>query len=397
MTATDELEPDIPWPDRFFSQTSDLAIVPVGTNGLIAGWHGAAPALFGWTRLEVVGRPFGILFREQDRNIGMDEAELSLAALKGRSEDDRWHRRKDGSQFWGSGVTQAIKDESGTLLGFCKLVRDRTDLRIQVKSLENRVAAAELREDHRRAGFASVVHELANPLGAIAAAAALMRRAQDEGARSRACDIVDRQLAVLERLMADLSSLSRAQLGRRLLRFKKFEVQPVLQAALSNFERTRHPQQTLNLVVPPQPLFLEADEQRFLQMVMNLLANAFKYAPRGHITVSASLEGSDLAVRVEDDGDGINPDALDRIFDLFTRENSGADAPDGIGVGLAVVQELARAHGGGVEARSPGKGMGSMFTLRLPLLATRPVTDHDAGWEAIRKEGADPQAPREPG
>jgi signal transduction histidine kinase len=101
--------------------------------------------------------------------------------------------------------------------------------------------------------------------------------------------------------------------------------------------------------------------------VLNLLSNAIKYTrSAGHVTVSATIEGEMAVIRVDDDGEGIARENLERVFDLFTREDDNQAVP-GYGIGLAVVKRLAWLHGGFVEARSPGKGLGSQFTLQLPL------------------------------
>ena len=123
-------------------------------------------------------------------------------------------------------------------------------------------------------------------------------------------------------------------------------------------------------MVPSQPVTLEADPRRLQQMVQNLLSNAIKYTPAGgRVVVSATVEGRDVAIRVEDTGVGIEPAVLPRMFELFTREErpDGKPAADGLGVGLALVKTLADLHGGMVEGRSLGRDKGSVFSLRLPL------------------------------
>ena len=128
----------------------------------------------------------------------------------------------------------------------------------------------------------------------------------------------------------------------------------------------------LRLLVPPAPITIEADPVRLQQMVSNLLVNALKFTgPGGHVALTAPIEGAEVVIRSEDDGVGIAADVLPRIFDLFSREDRSGSAPAGMGVGLAVVREYAALHGGGVEARSAGKGKGSVLGLRLPLRAPR--------------------------
>ena len=123
----------------------------------------------------------------------------------------------------------------------------------------------------------------------------------------------------------------------------------------------------LGLVAPPKPLAIEVDPARLQQMLLNLVSNAIKYTNGGgHVTVTATLEGEMAVIRVDDDGEGIAKENVERVFDLFTREDHNGAVP-GHGIGLAVVKRLAWLHGGFVEVRSPGKGLGSQFTLQLPL------------------------------
>jgi signal transduction histidine kinase len=134
---------------------------------------------------------------------------------------------------------------------------------------------------------------------------------------------------------------------------------------------------TVTLTVPDAPIVIRADPRRVDQMLLNLIGNAQKYTPEGgSIQVSATVEADMAAIRIEDNGVGISSAVLPHIFELFTREST-VEGPDGLGVGLAVVKELATLHGGFVEARSPGRGQGSVFTLRLPVRQPASTTPHD--------------------
>jgi signal transduction histidine kinase len=155
----------------------------------------------------------------------------------------------------------------------------------------------------------------------------------------------------------------------------RLELRPVvLQEALDAAVRGLHEEGerrglALELIAPPEPVTLHADPERLQQMLLNLLGNAMKYTPAGgHITVTATVESDMVLIRFDDDGVGIAPENVDRIFELFTRE-ARADAPaaTGLGIGLAVVKRLASLHGGFIEARSAGPGKGAQFFLQLPI------------------------------
>ena len=124
--------------------------------------------------------------------------------------------------------------------------------------------------------------------------------------------------------------------------------------------------QHLACIVPDVPITFEADPARLQQMLLNLLGNAVKFTPEeGHITLTATIEGDMVAIHIEDDGVGIPDELLPHLFDLFTRGSRTAAFEEGLGVGLAVVKELATLHGGTIAVRSGERG--SVFSLRLPL------------------------------
>jgi signal transduction histidine kinase len=300
-----------------------------------------------------------MLFTPADVETRLHEVELELARQTGRSEDDRWHVRKDGTRFWGNGVVNPLHDAQHRHTGYAKLLRDRTDLRIRYEALQNR-----LQREHEV--LSTLVHELRNPLGPIVNAARIVESDAGAELKQRMLGVIVRQTEVLHRVLDEA--------GQKLLaRGEPLHVRPVvLQDALRASLDALMPDASdkgvaLALVCPPTQVTLEVDPARLQQMVLNLLSNAIKYTPRGgHVTVSASVEGEMSVVRVDDDGEGIAQENIERVFELFTREDSTAAVP-GFGVGLAVVKRLAWMHGGFVEARSPGKGAGSQFTLQLPL------------------------------
>jgi PAS domain S-box-containing protein len=353
------------------TESRDYAVVLVDAAGRIEGWTGSAPRLFGYSTDEAIGQDFAILFVPEDVALGLHRQEMALAATNSRSEDDRWHVRKDGSRFWGSGVLQALRNGEARPLRYCKLVRDRSDVRTRTEALENEVdrLAAELRR--RTEATVAIVHELRAPLTPISAAADVLGFSQDPVARARSVEILRRQIGVLTRHVEDLYDVSRASLGTIRLEVGSVVVNDVLQAVVGDAAPAAAAKKvSVQLVLPSQPITIEADPQRLQQMVQNLLANAIKYTQAdGRVVVSATVEGRDVAIRVEDNGAGIEPDVLPRMFELFTREDRSDEKswPPGLGVGLALVKSLADLHRGTVEARSLGHDKGSVFSLRLPL------------------------------
>jgi signal transduction histidine kinase/CheY-like chemotaxis protein len=237
---------------------------------------------------------------------------------------------------------------------------------------------AELTDIGRRKDdfLAMLGHELRNPIAAISAAQALLRELVDAGDHpqvARARDIIDRQLAHLGRLVDDLLDVARVTRGKVELQFERLDTADIIRRAIEAtqalFDAKRH---AIRLDVR-DALFVRADRTRFEQMVMNLLTNAAKYTdPGGSIVVEIARDGNEATIAVEDNGIGIPAVDLPRIFDAFLQVSPSIDrAAGGLGVGLTVASQLAKLHGGRIDARSE-VGKGSRFTLRLPALEEAP-------------------------
>ena len=348
----------------------EIAVMRLTPDGRIAGWHGACERLFGYDAQEVAGQPFHFLFLEEDRRRGLPEHELELARQTGRAEDDRWHVRRDGSRFWASGLLGRYNDGGGALIGYVKVVRDRTDLRMRLEALQSRVDTLLDELERRDATHLTLLHELRNPVGPLLSAAHLLQQDVPVDARRQMADVILRQSQVLKRLLDDARSEPARQPHR--MTYRRLVLQEALYAAVHGFrEEAAQRQIALQVIPPPAPIPIDADPDALQQMLLNLVSNAIKYSkPGGRVSVSATVEGATALIRVEDDGVGIAPENVERIFDLFTREipaSAIGAAPVGSGIGLAVVKRLASMQGGFVEARSPGRDQGSIFLLQLPL------------------------------
>lgn len=355
------------WLQQVLATTRDYAVVLIDAEGVIVDWLGAAEKVFGYTPAEAVGRNMSILFTAEDREAGLDRQERELARATGRSEDDRWQLRQGDVRFWASGILQSVKDEHGAVIGFCKILRDRTDMRTHRDSLANRVEALTGELARRTEFMVRLGHELRNPLAAIRTAGYTLQRLGGP-AVERPCEVLERQVTVLVRLLDDLAEATRADSHRTRILPQRLVLQEALQLAASGIQAAVDAKrQQLAVVLPEVPIKIEADPARLQQMLLNLLSNASKFTPeKGHLSLSATVEGEMAVIHVQDDGVGIPDDVLPHIFELFTRAGPTASSADGLGVGLAVVKELATLHGGGVDARSGAEG-GSLFTLRLPL------------------------------
>ncbi|HET9211025.1 MAG TPA: ATP-binding protein [Thermoanaerobaculia bacterium] len=241
---------------------------------------------------------------------------------------------------------------------------------------ELRARAEALAETDRRKNefLAMLAHELRNPLGAIANASYVLERlgAGDSPAQ-RSVAVIQRQIQHLVRLVDDLLDVSRITRGKVELRRERIDLRdPVHHAVDTLRPLVEAKEHELRLELPPDPLPLDADVTRLEQVVGNLLRNAAKYTdPGGLIEVTLRRDpgdGREAVLLVRDNGMGIAPDLLPRVFDLFTQGEQELDRSGaGLGIGLTLVRSLVEMHGGRVEARSEGTGRGSELEVRLPL------------------------------
>ena len=257
--------------------------------------------------------------------------------------------------------------------------------RLAERTRESERLAAELRAraealaetDRRKDEFlAMLAHELRNPLGAIANSSYLLERiGTGHPQKARAVEIIRRQIQHLVRMVDDLLDVSRITRGKVELRREPLDFAEVVRNAVETTRPLAEAKdQDLSLEIAPEPLSLDGDVTRLEQVLSNLLRNAVKFTDEGgRIDVSAGRKDGYAIVRVRDDGIGITPDLLPRIFDLFAQGEQALDRSGaGLGIGLTLVRSLVEMHGGAIQARSDGAGRGSEFEVRLPL-APAPV------------------------
>ena len=253
----------------------------------------------------------------------------------------------------------------------------RRQYQIRDQIAEMRRIADALREaDRRKDEFLAILaHELRNPLAPLRNALEAMRFAPDNrDTATWARDIMARQIHQMVRLIDDLLDLSRVSRGKIKLEREPVEIYAVVVDALEvcrpAVEGAGH---RITVQLPDEPLRVEGDRTRLVQVLCNLLSNAAKYtAPGGAIHVEARAEDRAVRLSVTDSGVGIPADMLDRVFDMFTQvEQSLERSQGGLGIGLTLVKRLVELHGGSVQANSEGPGSGSEFVVRLPRFSGR--------------------------
>jgi PAS domain S-box-containing protein len=363
----------------------DYAIFVLDPQGRVKTWNAGAQRIKGYRAEEIIGRHFSAFYTQDAIDRRWPWEELELAVEHGRFEDEGWRLRKDGSRFWANVVITPLY-YGGSLVGFAKVTRDLSE-RGRVLALEAAERASrELLELERRARaesersgrmkdefLATLSHELRTPLNAILGWAQILQR--DPGLPASAQGAVEKILRNAQsqaHIIGDLLDMSSILAGKIRLDQRPLYLPDVVTAAIDTV-RPAAQAKGIRLHVALEPLagLVRGDADRLQQLAWNLLSNAVKFTPPGgSVDVTLRVVGEDVELRVRDSGVGIAPDFLPHVFDRFTQSDASIRRRvGGLGLGLALVKELAELHGGRVGVASEGEGRGATFTVRLPLAA----------------------------
>ena len=262
------------------AQETDHAVILLDPDGRVLAWLAGAVAVLGYTEGEMIGQSLDRLFTPEDIARGEVAHELRTARKYDKAEDDRWQVRKDGLRIWANGILTGLR-ERGELVGFVKILRDRTDVRGQLDSLENRLEAAAKAEEHRHVMLGTIAHELRNPLAPLANAGKLIAAAVPDNATvSYSTKVIERQVTYISQLLTDMLELTRANVGKIQPHFEWVDLGAVIQKALETCGAALHDKQQTAETLLPGAITLEADPIRLQQVLVNLVNNSSKYSPR---------------------------------------------------------------------------------------------------------------------
>jgi PAS domain S-box-containing protein len=354
-------------------QSKEHAFVLLDANARVLWWSPGAGYIFDRSSSEMVGQSLGILFTPEDRDRGIPDQEIQLAVNFGNAEDDRWQMRRDGSRFWATGILIALRDQNQNLVGFGKILRNRTDLREQLEGLRNQVQALTAANQRKDNFLATFSHELRNPLASICTTVELISRTASRNPDLEgSLKLIEEQLDFVRRMLDDLSDVTRITTGKVRLNIGPVVLQGLIEKTVEAARpRIEERGQRIQVIGPGSAIELQGDPDRLQQVFLNLLSNAVKYTPeRGAICVKVTTEADEAVVRFTDTGVGIPHEMLPGIFDLFTQVETQL-SHGGLGIGLALVKDFVALHGGSVQVRSEGVGKGSEFMVRLPLKIQR--------------------------
>jgi PAS domain S-box-containing protein len=303
------------------------------------------------------------------------------------------HRWPDGSDHWIL-IAGRVVDPT-CMVGVSKDITERRQAELVLRENEERLREADRLKDEF---LAVVAHELRGPIAPVLTAVRLLQlKGPPDSALQKLRETILRQTLQLAKVVDDLLEIGRITAGKLRLDTARVELGAVVRQAIETaapaIERGHH---SLVANIPAQPIFLEGDSGRLVQVLTNLLNNAAKYSSEpGRIEVTVDRDDGDAVVRVRDDGVGIAPDMLDRIFERFVQVGSPVEQTHGgLGIGLSIVKAVVEMHGGTVHASSAGRGTGSTFTVRLPVEPNPQRTSRRApsGAGAIRQRDEDDAA-----
>ncbi|SFB82502.1 ATP-binding protein [Massilia yuzhufengensis] len=353
---------------RYLIENTPLAVIEWDADFVIRLWNWRAEELFGWSARDAIGQRIDALpvIHEDDAGIvAMTMGRLIDSATKYVKSTNR-NRTRDGRTLTCEWYNSVLYKEHGEIDKVFSLVLDVSEREEAMEGLKE----ADRRKD---VYIATLAHELRNPLAPIANAASLLRgKALPQERIEWIAAMVGRQTAQMARLLDDLLDVTRISRGKIELHRAPLElgrlVRDTLQTSMPLIEAGRH---TVALELCDEPVWVEADALRLTQVLANLINNAAKYTPpEGRIEITLKERDSEAALWVRDNGIGIEPDMLARVFDPFVQVSSASHlAQGGLGIGLSLAKGLVELHEGRLDAHSDGPGHGSAFCVRLPAIA----------------------------
>ncbi len=370
----------------------DYALFMLDPNGRVVSWNAGAEEILGYQANEILGQFGSIFFVPEDIQKGAPQKEMQLASSTGRAVNERWHVRQNGEWFWGSGITAAVRDPSGQLRGFAKIMRDLTQHKQAEEERARLLNEAETANRVKDEFLAVLSHELRSPLNPILGWTKMLRsRPMESAMRDRALEVIERNAKLQAQLVEDLLDISRILRGKLSLNVISVNLAAIVGAALETVRLSAEAKSIqIQAQLEQETAKVMGDPSRLQQVIWNLLSNAVKFTPQGgQIKVklefveqpdprqpaSTSTSTLDLPtyaqLTISDTGQGISAKFLPHIFDYFRQADSSTTRNfGGLGLGLAIARQIVEQHGGTIQGDSAGIGQGATFTVRLPAQKT---------------------------
>jgi PAS domain S-box-containing protein len=357
----------------------EQAVIATDLTGTIIYWNSFAEKLYGWSREEALGSN---VLEITPTQVLRDQAEDILLSLqKGQGWSGEFTvQRRDGSEFPAMVTDSPIFSDKGELIGIVGVSVDNTERRQAEEEREQLLASErEARAEAEAANrlkdefLATLSHELRNPLNVVIGYAEILRRSDEPASPAfviKAADVIRRNALAQSQLVSDLLDLSRLQMHKLSLNRQPVSLSTVMGDAIETVKAEASAKGvSVKLDLQTEILVVDGDPVRLGQIAWNLLNNAVKFTPPGgDVTVSLNQDGDEAKLVVQDSGQGISPEFLPHVFEIFRQgDASSVRRQGGMGIGLALVKQLAELHGGRISAESEGVGSGARFTVWVPL------------------------------
>jgi PAS domain S-box-containing protein len=353
--------------------SSDDAIISKTLDGIVTSWNRSAEKMFGYSAAEAIGKSIRLIIpseRQAEEDFVLDRIH------RGEKVDhfETVRQTKDGRRLDISLTVSPVRNAEGLVIGASKIARDITQQkqleRERESALQKLAEALAARDDF----IAVAAHELRNPLNVLELMWALLERTPAfSGASAQARNLFEKSRAQLSRLASlvdRLLDVTRVRAGIFDLYREFFDLSDLVREIIGRLT-IENPALPISLEIEPH---IEGswDRLRIDQVLTNLVSNAVKYGLNHPINVTVSVDSDHVAIEVRDEGIGISPEQLDRIFDRFERGTGSKNA--GLGIGLWITKQIVEAHGGTIHAESV-VGKGSAFVVRLPRTSPQDASD----------------------
>ena len=352
----------------------DYAIISMDMNRYVTDWNAGAEHILGYSKEEMIGKRGDIIFTAEDRKNKIPEKEMQRALLHGQGEDERWHMRKDGSRFWGSGMMMPLLDKNNAVLGFLKIMRDQTERMQMEEALKLAKEEAERAARAKEEFLAHMSHEIRTPLNAVIGLTNLLLQQNPQSEQLENLQTLKFSAENLMVLVNDILDFSKIQAGKVTLAETDVnlrELMDSLRKAHQSYASDRG--NIVQFQIDDRiPEMVRTDQLKLSQVLHNLVSNAVKFTKKGMIKVEVNLKRKKknklwIDFSVSDTGIGIPQDKLTAIFDLFTQaDNSTVREYGGTGLGLSITKLLLELMDSHIEVESQER-MGSRFFFTLPM------------------------------
>ena len=361
-------------------ESSDDAIVSKNLNGIVTSWNAAAERMFGYTQEEMIGESIRRII-PADRQTEEDRVLASIRRGERVDHFETIRQRKDGSLVPISLTVSPLFSEDGVIIGASKIARDISD-RVRAEAERTELLKAAQEASRLKDEFlATLSHELRTPLNAILGYARMVRAGLLVGDKqARGIETIERNATSLAQIVEDVLDMSRIVSGKIRLHVQPTDIAKVVRDSIAAVAPAAEARTvTIESVIDEGRTTIPVDPDRLQQVLWNLLSNAVKFTPAGgYVGVHATRTRSAVEISVSDTGIGIDQAFLPHVFERFRQGDAGTTRErGGLGLGLAIAQELVQLHGGGIAASSPGLGKGATFTITLPIQAAAGVSDEE--------------------